>query len=523
MPAKRSDAIDITKLTEAQLQELVRTQTKLIEELESANAKLKSLLFGRKSERHAADHHPELPFEDEMPAPAVLPHANEAPDEESDHLEHKAKAKRRSRGTRRLPENLPRERVVIELTADERRCRCCNEEMRVIGEETTEILDYQPASFCIREIVRPKYACAVHEESGVCIAALPRRPIPKGMASARLIAHVLNAKYDDHLPLFRLARMFRSYGVDLSENTLGDWVKESAEILLGIVEAMHEELLQSDLLHADETRITVLGPGDGKSKSRKCWLWVYLEPGGNRLVRFTPGRGGGGPAHELAGFRGHFMIDGYEGYAPAIRAGDIVPLACWAHARRGFFDARDKDPELCGIALEVIRQLYSIEREAKEQDLSQEQRTHLRREKSLPLLESFHVWLTEVRDRNLPGGDVAKAVHYVLNRWEKLTRYAEDGRLPIDNNVAERVMRHVAVGRKNWMFAGSDAGAERAATIYSLVLTCRELGIAAHEYLTSVLQEMAEDPSRAAALTPKNWKRTKEKEAQAASAIASST
>jgi transposase len=501
---------EVDKVTAAQVRELARSQAEMIRELLSANEKLRALIFGRRSERYPFDDHPQLPFVDEPPEPPAPPNVDDTPDEESDHVEHKTKKTQRSRGAKRLPQDLPRERVLLELAPGDRKCACCGLEMVAVSEEKTEILDYDPARFRIVEIVRPKYVCKDHEESGVCVAPMPARPIPKGMASSGLIAHVIAAKYDDHLPLYRQSRIFRSSGVELDENTLGDWIKGSAQLLAPIADAIRLELLKSHVLHADETTIRVLAPGENKTKSRRGYLWVYHEAGGNTLLRYTPGRGEEGPVRELRGFHGHLMIDGYEGYNAAIRQGGIVPLACWAHVRRGFHDARNDDPEICKIAIEAIRELYAIERKATERGLSAEERLNLRSKEAAPLIEGFHEWLQSVKDRNLPGGAVSQAIHYALNRWDKLKKYLHDGRLPIDNNAAERTMKHVAVGRKNWLFAGSEAGAERAATLYSLVLTCRNFGINAREYLESALQQMAEDPARAAELTPRAWKARKD-------------
>jgi transposase len=509
MRAHAVEPPQVDNLTDVQVRELARSQAHVIRDLLAANEKLRALLFGKKSERYPFADHPQLPFGDDLSEPVAPPKPPDAAADGGEHTAEKERKKRRSRGARRLPENLPRERVVVDVPASERQCSCCGKDMTAVSEERTEILDFEPASFRIIEIVRPKYACKRHEECGVRIAPMPVRPIPKGMATAGLIAQVVASKYDDHLPLYRQARIFRSTGIDLAENTLCDWIKDTAQLLAPVVDAIRQELLKSVVVHADETTIRVLVPGKGKGRSRRGYIWVYMEANGTILIRYTPGRGKEGPLQELRGFAGHLMIDGYEGYNAAICKEGIVPLACWAHVRRGFHDARGDDPEICRVALASIRELYRVEREATEDGLSPEERTRRRKENAAPLLMGFQEWLQSVKDRNLPGGAVSQAVNYALDRWEKLSRYIEDGRLPIDNNAAERMMRHVAVGRKNWLFAGSDAGAERTAALYSLVLTCRNFGVNCREYLASVLQQMAEDPTRAAELTPRAWKAAK--------------
>lgn len=467
-------------------------------ELEQIVAHLQRLIFGRKSER-VTDNHPLLPFpEPEAVEPPAPPYVEEAPDDEYEHLEYE----RRKRGATRISKDLPREVVRLELPAAERRCPCCGEAMQEIGQEVSERLDYAPAVLKVIETVRPKYACKRHEEAGVVIAPAAVHPIDKGMATSGLLSQVLVAKYKDHLPLYRQSRIFARHGAELAESTLCDWVKDCAGLLAPVVSAQKTSVLASYVVQSDDTGITMLD-GTHPNGSRRSFLWAYLGDRNEVVFDFTAGRGGDGPRSFLSGYRGCLQVDAYSGYDAVLRSGQLVEVGCWAHARRRFVTAFDSAKEQAGTVIAAIRRLYAIEHEGR--DLDHAARRELRQREARPLLDALHLWLLALKPTALPKSPLGDAIGYSLRQWDPLTRYLDDGRLAIDNNRVENQMRAVAVGRKNWLFAGSAEGGQRAATIYSLIGTCGLLGVEPWAYLKDVLQRLAlgEDPAQ---LTPRLWK-----------------
>ena len=469
-------------------------------ELEKQVAHLTHMLFARKSERLANEKHPKLPFPEEEPVLPPPPHVAEAPDEEYEQVT----IKRKKRGATRISKDLPRETTKIELPEAERMCPCCNEVMQPIGEEVSERLDYTPSVLKALETRRVKYACKKHEESGVVTPPVPVHPIEKGMGTAGLLAQVLVAKYKDHLPLYRQSCIFERHGAEIAESTLGDWVKDAAGMLLPVVMATKASVLASHVVQSDDTGITVLDP-DHPNGSRRSFLWAYVGDRDEVVFDFTAGRGREGPRGFLGDYRGNLQVDAYAGYDVVFQTGRVVEVGCWAHARRRFFNALDGEVQHAKHAMAVIQRLYQIEREAKQLGLDFSARRELRQREAKPLLDAMKPWLVALRPDILPKSVLGDAIGYVLRQWDPLMRYLEDGRLQIDNNGVERQMRTVAVGRKNWMFAGSAEGAKRAATIYSLVCTCGLLGVEPWAYLKDVLQRIAEgeDPAQ---LTPRLWK-----------------
>ncbi len=432
-----------------------------------------------------------------MPKP---PYVDEAPDDELETVTFK----RKKRGATRISKEMPRETTKIELPEDQRRCPCCNEVMQPIGEEVSERIDYAPAVLKVLETVRVKYACKKHEEAGVATAALPPHPIEKGMATAGLLAHVLVGKYKDHLPLYRQSCIFARHGVEIAESTMCDWVKDSAGMLLAVVMASKTSILESKVVQGDDTGITMID-GDVPGGSRRSFLWAYVGDRDEVVFDFTVGRGREGPRSFLGDYRGYLQADAYSGYEVLFTTGRIVEVGCWAHARRRFFKALSADKVNAEYSMTAIRRLYEIERQAKELGLDFSERRDLRQNEAKPLLESMKPWLVALKQTVLPKSPMGDAIGYTLRQWDPLNRYLEDGCLAIDNNRVERQMRGVAVGRKNWMFAGSKAGGQRAAVIYSLVGTCGLLGIEPWAYLKDVLQRLAAGEAPAA-LTPRLWK-----------------
>ena len=406
-------------------------------------------------------------------------------------------------GRQRLPRQLPRERVEYDVAAEERFCRECQHPLVRIGEEISEELEYVPASFFVREHVRIKYACR-HCEGNVVIGAGPARPIDKGLPGPGLLAHVLTSKYADHLPLNRLEGIFARHGVELSRSTLCDWVAAGARLLSPVVEEMKKGVLVSRKIHTDDTPVPVLDKN--REVTRTGRLWVYLGDGERAEVVFdyTPDRKRDGPQEFLGAYKGYLQADAYAGYDGIYVGDEVIEVACWAHARRKFFDAMKSDARRSQVALGFIRRLYEIEKKAR--DLDAEPRRALRQSDSAPVLGALKTWLDEQSGAVSPKSPLGEAIRYARSQWLALTRYLEDGILAIDNNAAERALRRVAVGRKNWLFAGSDEGGRRAATIYSLIASCARLKINPYEYLRDVLERIPTVSGAALAeLTPKAW------------------
>ena len=468
---------------------------------------LKRRLFGRSKERYLG--HPELPFveeEEEVPKP---PHVDEAPDDEEE-LVAGYKRSKRQRGMTRIPDDLPEERTIIELPEQERMCPCCNKPMQPIGEDITEELEFQPASFFKRVTVRVKYACPEHEEGGVAGSKAPQRMVPGGMLGPGLLAQILTSKYKDHLPLHRQHGIYLRHGVEIPETTMVSWVKLGHELLQPVVEVMRKTIIDSPRVNSDDTRIVVQ---DRKHKggSRKGFLWVYLNPELDAFFDYTRGRSRDGPKkifdeRDKGLPPGHLQVDAYVGYDGIFHTGRMIEVGCWAHARRGFYEAMTTAPEEGAWVLAAIRRLYAIEGQASNEHLGEEARLELRQSESGPLLDALYDYLEGLRDteKALPESPLGKAITYAVNQREALSRFLVDASLPLDNNISERALRQVVVGRRNWLFAGSDEGAKRAATIYSVVVSCWLQKIDPFSYLRDVLPRLAagDDPQE---LTPRMW------------------
>jgi len=373
-----------------------------------------------------------------------------------------------------------------------------------MGEEVTEELGRIPAKFFVRQYVRIKYACPKCQE-GVVRPELPPRFLDKCQAGADVIADIVVSKYGDHLPLYRQEQIYARDGVELSRKTMCDWVAEASSLCRPIVEQMRKDLLSSFVIQSDDTGVKVRIPGK-RGPMKKGFLWVYVADTGDVLYDFTLSRSQDGPTAFVAGFQGTLQVDGYAGYNRIFKDAAVRRLGCFAHARRKFFEARDAAPREAAVVLLLIRQLYAVEREAKQQRLTPVQLTALRQEKSVGILEDLEFYLGVLKERILPKSPLGKALTYALNQWEALCLYATDGRLQIDNNSAERAMRRVAVGRRNWLFAGSPEGGKSAAVLYSLIETCRRHHINPHQYLTDILVRVSTNPAaNIAELTPRRW------------------
>lgn len=457
--------------------------------------------FGRSSEHQPRGQLDFLGETVEAPAP------DEAPDDEATEEAPAAKRRKGAHGRKPLPKDLPRQRVVQEVAEADRKCGCCGETMQRFGEDVTEELDYEPAKLFVREHVRPKYACKACQE-GVAQADLPARPVEKGRPGAGLLAHVLVSKYVDHLPLARQSRIFLRHGIEIPRSTLCDWVGVCVHELDAIILELKREALSSGLVQADETPITVLEEHDGRRR-RQCWLWVYRGKGGETVFDFRETRARDGPADFLRGYRGYLQRDGYQGYDGL--PPEIVGVGCWAHARRHFFDALPSDEARATEAIALIAKLYAVEREAR--DLAPAERAALRGAKVAPVLREIRARLDAWAPQALPRSPFGQAVGYALGQWPTLVRYLEDGRIEIDNNAVENAVRPVALGRKNWLFAGSYEGGRRAAVLYSLIASCKAAGADPYAYFADVLGRTATAPARI--LTPRAWKAARESAAAA--------
>jgi len=489
------------KAQNSELIQALRDQQRKVEDLEGQLAAALRRLYGPRSEKISPG---QLEFEfmkeAEENAVEIPPHADEAPDDEETRPQG---GRKRGHGRKPLPRDLPRRR--IEHHPEDLHCHGCGAVMDRIGEEITEELEYVPASLFIQEHVRIKYACRKCQE-GVRIAPLPSRPIEKGRPGPGLLAHVVVSKYGDHLPLNRQAGIFRREGLDLSRSTLCDWIAGAAELALPVYRELKRQVLASDVIQTDDTPVT-LQLNSQKGGRKRCFLWVYRGISGPVLFDFTTSRSRAGPREFLGNYRGYLQADAYAGYNDLFKTGRIVEVGCWAHARRYFYEALGTSPDLASLFLGNIRRLYKLERSAKEQGLTEEAILDLRKRKAVPILNDLHEALQATKDVALPKSPLGKAVHYALSNWIALNRYTEDGRLPIDNNVAERCMRKVAVGRKNWLFTGSKEGGHRAAILYSLILSCQEAGVEPFAYLRDLFDRLpSHSVNRIAELTPAGWK-----------------
>lgn len=398
------------------------------------------------------------------------------------------KAKRLRAGRQPLPDHLPR----IEYRHEPESCTCgqCGKDLVKIGEDITEQLDVEPARFFVNRHIRPQYACRACET--VTAEPIPAAVIDGGMAAVGLLVWVIISKYLDHLPLYRLEQIAARDNLILSRSTMADWVGRIGVALQPLADRLTWHLLQGNTLHADETPIRQLDPGSGKSK--KAYLWVYrsndLETGPRIIVfDYRTSRNGEHARQFLAEWHGHLMVDDYSGYKALFNSQGCTELACLAHARRKFYDLHqaNKSP-MALLALQYIAELYAIEANAKE--LSIDERKQCRQEKSLPKLQAFHDWLMQIRITIANGSGSAKAIDYTLKRWPALIRYAETGHLPIDNNPVENGIRPIAIGKKNWMFTGSERAGQRAAAIETLLWTAKLNGLNPAEWLRDTLEKL---------------------------------
>jgi transposase len=416
------------------------------------------------------------------------------------------RARRKGHGRRPLPDHLPRHRVEHPVDPAQRSCPCCGGERQRIGEAISEQLDYVPASLFVLEHVRPKLACKRCEEGGVATARRPAESqlIEKGLPGPGVVAQVIVSKHLDHLPLYRQERIFSRFGVELARSTMCGWMAEAAHLLEPLVKLMGQRILDSKVIHTDDTPVPVQEKGRGKTRTGRFWVYLGDADHPYTVYDYTPSRSRDGPLKWLDGYEGYLQADAFAGYDELHRGGRVIEVGCWAHARRKFYDARTSDAARSHHVLGLIRQLYAVEKRAK--DLDAAERTELRQQESKPVLEQLQRYLLEEQEAVLPQSPMGEAITYTLNQWEALVRYADDGDLAIDNNAAERAIRPLAIGRKNYLFVGSDAGGRTAAILYSLVEGARRAGLDVWLYLRDLLTRLPSAPmSQLPEFLPDRW------------------
>lgn len=480
-----------------QLQALVDAQRSEIEHLKLLVAKLRRQQFGRRSESLAV-------CPDQL---SLIASQDQAPPAKPTGSSGKKRPPRRS-NRNPLPAHLPREIQLHDVSVSN--CPQCGGDFRRFGEDVSEVLEYVPAHFKVIRHVRPKLACGccgtIHQ------APAPDRVIPRGMAGPGLLSQVLVSKYCDHLPLYRQSQIYARAGVDLARSTLADWVGDCTGLLSPLAQALRRYSLSGSTVHADDTPVAVLSPGRGRTKVGRLWVYVRDErPAGSDRppavwFEYSPNRKGCHPQGHLLTFRGAIHADGYRGFNALYEPGKRVEVACWAHVRRKFYDIYQAQASpLAQTALYKIQQLYEIEEQIRGRP--PDERRHVRHSQSNVILEDFYAWLTTTLSQVSRKSEMAKAIRYALSRWTALTRYRNDGHLEMDNNAAERALRGVALGRKNYLFAGSDTGGERAAIVYSLIETAKLNGLDPLAYLNHVLDIIADHPvNRVDELLPWNLK-----------------
>jgi len=519
-------------------------------ELDGAQHRLDQLLkrlYGPKGERFNPD---QLTLFNDDPEPNAPEPPPPPPSQEP-----ASRPRKKGHGRKGLPKHLRRERKEFDLSDAEKCCPCCQQPRIKIGEEASEQLDYVPASLFVREQVRFKYACpsclkkqgmaqpdatphgpaepkgepvgpmmesflpstqgvsSMDRPQLIVTAPMPKQPIAKGIAGPGLLAHLIVSKYLDHLPLHRLEGIFARQGVDISRKTMCDWMAECAALLKPLYDLLKADVVRSRLIHTDDTRVPVQDPESNRTKSGRLWVYIGDRDHPSLVYDYTPTRARDGPAEFLKGYRGFLQADAYGVY-DSIYSPTLLEAGCWAHARRYFYEARESDALRAHEALARIQGLYAVESEADEQiaaaGLTDEAadllRRQVRQEKTLPLLDALKGWLQEQQAAVLPKSLMGQAIGYTLRQWQALARFTECGWIGIDNNVAERALRGIAVGRKNWLFAGSDEGGRTAAVLYSILMTCKHLSIEPFNYLRDILARLPEHPvERLQELLPAIW------------------
>lgn len=459
----------------SELTDELKKQRILTEKLQAQLENLLRILYGKKSEKKKSDE----------------PDNDTANNDES----NDPKSKNSTSGNnsshpvrKKLPDNLERQIIKYELSESERICYLCGNICHCIGKEITEQLEFIPARLYVKEHRRYKYGCRLGCE--VKIASMPAQPIPKGIPGPGLLAEILVNKYQDALPLYRQSLRFKRHGIDIADSTMCDWVFQVSRLLQPLVKLMHQDIIKLRKLHTDDTPVPVLAKG----KTKTGRLWVYVADGQEGLActiyDYTPTRSQTAPQKFLNGFKGYLQADAYAGYDKIYADGDVVEIACMAHARRKFFEIAEsvKGDSLARDAINKIAKIYEVE--SKCRDMHYKKRYYYRKKYLRHIYRRLHRWLVQKQKIVIPNTPIEKAFNYALNHWRALQNVFADGRLEVDNNTAERAIRPVVVGRKNYLFAGSDQGGTSAAIIYSLIESAKQNGLNTFEYLSDIIAKM---------------------------------
>lgn len=430
--------------------------------------------------------------------------------DEHDGSEASDRKQRKSHGRRPLPDHLPREAVIYELNDEERTCPCCGKLRKEIGSEVSEQLEFVPASLKVIQHHRKKYACDECEEN-VAIAAKSPQPIPKGLPGPGLLAHTVLSKYGDYLPLYRQEDILSRHGIIIRRSTLCDWVAATADLLKPLYDLMCDRVRSSHVIHTDDTGIKMLDVG----QCRNCKFWAYAGDKGNpyAVYEFSLTREGQEPSRFLEGFNGYLQADAFSGYDQVYATGQVIEVACMAHCRRYWWEAKETDIRRSHEAISYIARLYALEAQFDQVKLEGDALRDARQQHAVPILNTFDAWLRSEQHHVLPKSLIGKAFTYTLNQWLALCRYTEDGALSIDNNLAERLMKPPAIGRKNFLFVGSETGGERAAILLSIIASAKLCEVEPWVWLNHLFRELplrlaTADPDKPPDLTdllPDNW------------------
>ena len=501
--------IEALKALLATCQQTIEHQSDTIARLEHNVDVLRKMIFGKKSERRPPDDEAALQgalfLQDLQQEAARLAgqHNVTATVQVAAHERAKKKGRRSE-----FPEHLPVVRTVTELRAEDRTC-ACGGRLEEFGEEVSRELE-RVETTVVHELVRKKYACASCQQ-GVVTAPWRGKVIDKGLLGPGFLSHVIVDRFGNHMPYFRLEGQYRSEGLDLSRSVLCESMARCAELLEPIAQEVKNGILASPIVNTDDTPVTLAQSSSGGSKQAR--VWAYLDQAGRHWYDFTESRKRDGPARVFASYTGYIQADAYSGYDRLFLPGRATEVGCWFHARRGFIKAETTDPALAKEAIERIGKLFLIEEAASA--LAPEERARLRQEKAAALVEELRAWLELTATKVLPKSPMGQAITYVLNQWEALTRYLEDGRLEMTNNAAERAVKPFAIGRKNWLFFQREGGGRTASVLMSLLMTAKAAGVNLNDYFRDVLLRISEPGISVQDLTPHGWKQRFEPEVAA--------